>query len=118
MVILGILAVCVAGSGHHRGLTSRSAWLFLISGMVGLGGYVLRWRDFPRVSCGTLLTGRPLAMAAGVLLIWKPRARRVCPPSTDRTPRPLFIAEGIFQIVGSFAYRDVIGPRFMGAGCA
>jgi uncharacterized membrane protein HdeD (DUF308 family) len=52
----------------------------------------------------TLLTAA-LAMAVGVLLIWKPAEGA---ESLTIVLTAFFIAEGVFQIAGSFAYRDAM----------
>jgi uncharacterized membrane protein HdeD (DUF308 family) len=101
MVILGILAVAWPAVATIA-VDLYVGWLFLISGMVGLVA-MFSVRDFPAF-LWTLLTAA-LAMAAGVLLIWKPEQGAV---SLTIVLTALFIAEGIFQIVGSFAYRDVM----------
>jgi uncharacterized membrane protein HdeD (DUF308 family) len=101
MVILGILAVAWPAVATIA-VDLYVGWLFLISGMVGLVA-MFSVRDFPAF-LWTLLTAA-LAMAAGVLLIWKPDQGV---ESLTIVLTALFIAEGIFQIVGSFAYRDVM----------
>lgn len=101
MLILGILAVAWPAVATIA-VDLYVGWLFLISGMVGLVA-MFSVRDFPAF-LWTLLTAA-LAMAAGVLLIWKPEQGAV---SLTIVLTALFIAEGIFQIVGSFAYRDVM----------
>ena len=101
MVVLGILAVAWPAVATIA-VDLYVGWLFLISGMVGLVA-MFAVRDFPAF-LWTLLTAA-LAMAAGVLLIWKPEQGAV---SLTIVLTALFIAEGIFQIVGSFAYRDVM----------
>ena len=93
MVILGILAVAWPAVATIA-VDLYVGWLFLISGMVGLVA-MFSVRDFPAF-LWTLLTAA-LAMAAGVLLIWKPEQGAV---SLTIVLTALFIAEGIFQIVG------------------
>ena len=101
MVILGILAVAWPAVATIA-VDLYVGWLFLISGMVGLVA-MFSVRDFPAF-LWTLLTAA-LAMAAGVLLIWKPEQGAA---SLTIVLTALFIAEGVFQIVGLFAYRDVM----------
>jgi uncharacterized membrane protein HdeD (DUF308 family) len=77
-------------------------WLFLISGIVGLIA-MFSARDVPAF-LWTLLTAA-LSLAVGVMLIWKPAEGAV---SLTLVLTAFFIAEGIFQIVASFTYRDVV----------
>lgn len=76
--------------------------LFFISGIVGLIA-VFATRDVPAF-LWTLLTAA-LSLAVGVLLIWKPTAGAT---SLTAILTALFIAEGVFQIVASFTYRDIV----------
>lgn len=101
MLILGVLAVAEPVLATVA-VDIYIGWLFLISGIVGLIA-MFSARDVPAF-LWTLLTAA-LAMAAGVMLIWKPVEGAV---SLTAVLTALFIAEGVFQIVGSFTYRDVI----------
>ena len=101
MLILGILAVAEPALATVA-VDIYIGWLFLISGIVGLVA-MFSARDFPAF-LWTLITAA-LAMAVGVMLIWKPAEGAV---SLTVVLTAFFIAEGIFQIVGSFTYRDVI----------
>lgn len=101
MVILGILAVAWPAVATIA-VDLYVGWLFLISGLVGLVA-MFSARDVPAFFW-TLLTAA-LAIAAGVLLIWKPMEGAL---SLTIVLTAFFFAEGIFQIVGSFSYRDVI----------
>jgi uncharacterized membrane protein HdeD (DUF308 family) len=101
MIILGILAVA-APIMATIAVDIYVGWLFLFSGIVGLVA-TFSARDVPAF-LWTLLTAA-LSMAVGVLLIWKPVEGAV---SLTMVLTAFFIAEGIFQIVGSFTYRDVI----------
>lgn len=76
--------------------------LFLVSGIVGLIA-MFSARDVPAF-LWTLLTAA-LSMVVGVMLIWKPTEGAV---SLTIVLTAFFIAEGIFQIVASFTYRDVV----------
>jgi uncharacterized membrane protein HdeD (DUF308 family) len=101
MVILGVLAVvwpviATIAVDYYIG------WLFLISGTVGLVA-MFSARDI-RAFFWTFLTAA-LAVAVGVMLIWKPMEGAL---SLTILLTAFFIAEGIFQIVGSFSYRDVL----------
>ena len=77
-------------------------WLFLISGIVGLLA-MFSARDVPAF-LWTLLTAA-LSLAVGVMLIWKPGEGAV---SLTIVLTAFFIAEGIFQLVASFTYREVV----------
>ena len=101
MVILGILAV-VWPAVATLAVDIYVGWLFLISGTVGLVA-MFSARDVPAFFW-TLLTAA-LAMAVGVLLIWKPAEGA---ESLTIVLTAFFIAEGVFQIAGSFAYRDAM----------
>jgi uncharacterized membrane protein HdeD (DUF308 family) len=101
MVILGVLAVAWPAVATLA-VDIYVGWLFLISGTVGLVA-MFSAHDVPAFFW-TLLTAA-LAMAVGVLLIWKP-AEGV--ESITIVLTAFFIAEGVFQIAGSFAYRDAM----------
>ena len=101
MLILGILAVAEPVLATVA-VDIYIGWLFLISGIVGLVA-MFSARDFPAF-LWALITAA-LAMAVGVMLIWKPTEGAV---SLTVVLTAFFIAEGIFQIIGSFTYRDVI----------
>jgi uncharacterized membrane protein HdeD (DUF308 family) len=100
MLILGVLAIAWPAVATIA-VDFYVGWLFLISGIVGLVA-MFAARDVPAF-LWTLLTAA-LALAAGVLLLWKPAEGAV---SLTFVLTAFFIAEGIFQIAGSFAYRDV-----------
>jgi uncharacterized membrane protein HdeD (DUF308 family) len=101
MVILGILAVAWP-VWATLAVDIYIGWLFLISGTIGLVA-MFSTRDVPAFFW-TLLTAA-LAMAVGVLLIWTPVEGAV---SLTIVLTAFLIAEGIFQIAGSFAYRDAM----------
>ena len=101
MVILGILAVAWPAVATLA-VDIYIGWLFLICGTVGLVA-MFSARDVPAF-LWTLLTAA-LAMAVGVLLIWKPAEGA---ESLTIVLTAFFIAEGVFQIAGSFAYRDAM----------
>ena len=101
MVILGILAVAWPVVATVA-VDIYVGWLFLISGIISLVA-MFSARDIPAF-LWTLLTAA-LATAAGVLLLWKPVEGAV---SLTIVLTAFFIAEGIFQIAGAFAYRDAI----------
>ena len=98
MIILGVLAivwpiVATIAVDYYIG------WLFLISGIVGL--FAMFSADDIPAFLWTLVTAA-LAVAVGVLLIWKPVEGAV---SLTMVLTAFFIAEGVFQIVASIAYR-------------
>ena len=101
MVILGILAVAWPVIATIA-VDLYVGWLFLITGMVGLVA-IFSARDVPAF-LWTLLTAA-LAMAAGILLLWRPAEGAL---SLTIVLTAFFIAEGIFQIIGAFSYRDVM----------
>ena len=101
MVVLGILAV-VWPVIATIAVDFYIGWLFLISGTVGLVA-MFSARDVPAFFW-TFLTAA-LAVAVGVMLIWKPIEGAL---SLTIVLTAFFIAEGIFQIVGSFSYRNVM----------
>jgi uncharacterized membrane protein HdeD (DUF308 family) len=77
-------------------------WLFLISGIVGLIA-MFSADDIPAF-LWSLITAA-LSVTVGVLLIWKPVEGAV---SLTLVLTAFFIAEGVFQIVASIAYRAVM----------
>lgn len=101
MIILGVLAIAEPYVATIA-VDIYVGWLFLISGFVELIG-LFSARDVPAF-LWTLLTAA-LSMAVGILLIWKPTQGAV---SLTMVLTAFFIAEGIFQIVASFTYRDVV----------
>ena len=101
MIILGVLAV-VAPVVATITIDLYIGWLFLFSGMVGLVA-MLSADDLPAF-LWSLLTAA-LSIVVGVLLLWKPAEGAV---SLTLVLTALFIAEGLFQIVTSIAYRAVI----------
>jgi len=101
MIILGVLAV-MAPATATVAVDIYIGWLFLIGGVTGLVA-MFSANDAPAFFW-TLLTAA-LSLAVGVLLIWKPDTGVV---SVTVVLTAFFIAEGVFQTVGSFAYRDVI----------
>jgi len=101
MVILGGLAVAWPALSTVA-VDIYIGWLFLISGVVGLIA-MFSARDVPAF-LWTLLTAA-LSMAVGIMLLWKPNAGVI---SLTIVLTAFFIAEGIFQIVASLLYRDVL----------
>ena len=101
MVILGCLAIAEPFIATIA-VDIYIGWLFFISGIVGLIA-MFSARDVPAF-LWTLLTAA-LSLALGVMLIWKPGEGAV---SLTIVLTAFFIAEGLFQIVASFTYRDVV----------
>jgi uncharacterized membrane protein HdeD (DUF308 family) len=101
MVVLGVLAV-VAPATATIAVDFYIGSLFLLSGIVGLAA-MFSVRD-AAAFFWALLTAA-LSLAVGVLLIWKPVEGAV---SLTIVLTAFFIAEGIFQVAGSFSYRDVL----------
>jgi uncharacterized membrane protein HdeD (DUF308 family) len=101
MVILGVLAVAVPAAATVV-IEIYVGWLFLISGVVGLVA-VFAAGSLPAF-LWSLVTAA-LSVVAGILLLWKPAEGVV---SLTLVLTAFFVAEGIFQIVASIAYRDVI----------
>jgi len=101
IIILGIFAVAAPGVATIAA-DLYVGWLFLIAGIAGLIA-VFSVRDVPAF-LWMLLTAA-LSVFVGILLLWKPAEGAA---SLTAILTAFFIAEGIFQIVGSFAYRDVI----------
>ena len=101
MLILGILAIAAPATATVA-VDIYVGWLFLISGLSGLVA-MFSSRDVPAF-LWTFLTAA-LALAVGIMLIWKPGSGAV---SLTIVLTAFFIAEGIFQIIGSFSYRDIL----------
>ena len=101
MVILGAVAFA-APTMATIAVDIFVGWLFLISGMVGFVA-LFSVRGVPAF-IWTLITAA-LSVVVGALLIWKPLEGAF---SLTLVLTSFFIVEGIFQIVASFKYRDVI----------
>ena len=101
MIILGIIAVAMPAAATVA-IDIYVGWLFLLSGIVGL----VAMFSAGNVSTflWTLVTAL-LSVVVGVMLIWQPVAGAF---SLTLVLTAFFIAEGIFQTVSSFSYRDVI----------
>jgi len=101
MVVLGILAIAWPAMASVA-VDIYIGWLFLISGLIGL----IAMFAAPNVPAflWTLLTAA-LSTAVGVMLLWKPEQGAV---SLTIVLTAFFVVEGIFQIVASFTYRDVV----------
>jgi uncharacterized membrane protein HdeD (DUF308 family) len=105
MIILGVLAVAVPVAATIA-VDIYFGALLLISGIVGLVA-MLSAKDIPAF-LWSLITAA-VSAAAGALLIWKPVEGAL---SLTMLLTAFFIVEGVFQIVTSVAYRDVIGSSW------
>jgi uncharacterized membrane protein HdeD (DUF308 family) len=98
MIILGVIAVAAPAAATFA-IDLYVGWLFLLSGLVGL---------IAMFSAGNLpaflwtLVTAALSLAVGALLISRPIQGAL---SLTIVLTAFFIAEGIFQIVASIAYR-------------
>jgi uncharacterized membrane protein HdeD (DUF308 family) len=101
LVILGILAIAVPAAATLA-VDIFVGWLFLIGGIIGLIA-LFSARDIAAF-LWTLLTAA-LSLVAGIILIWKPVEGAM---TLTLVLTALFIAEGVFQVIGSLAYRDVL----------
>ena len=101
MVILGLVAIIWPATATIA-VDIFAGWLFLISGGVGL--VAIFSADNVPAFLWSLITAA-LSIVVGVLLIWKPVEGAV---SLTFVLIAFFIAEGIFQIATSMAYRDVM----------
>ena len=101
MLILGCLAVAEPVIASVA-VDIYIGWLFLFSGVLGLVA-MFSARD-ASAFLWMLLTSA-LSLAVGILLIWKPEEGTV---SLTVVLTAFFIAEGAFQVVASFSYRDVL----------
>jgi uncharacterized membrane protein HdeD (DUF308 family) len=105
MIILGVLAVG-APMAATLFVAIYLGWLFLISGIIGLVA-LFSMHDTPAF-VWNLITAA-LSVVAGVVLIWKPVEGAI---SLTLVLAALFIAEGVFQMGTSIAYRHVMANRW------
>lgn len=101
MIILGVLAVAAPVIATIA-IDIYIGWLFLISGVVGL--IALFSADDIPAFLWSLITAA-LSVALGVLLIWKPLEGAL---SLTFVLTAFFVVEGVFQIVTSLAYRNLL----------
>lgn len=101
MIVLGVLAVIVPVAATLA-IDLFVGWLLVISGIVGLVALISA-KDIPAFLWN--LVTAALSLAVGGLLVWKPIAGAL---SLTILLTAFFIAEGVFQIVTSIAYREVI----------
>jgi uncharacterized membrane protein HdeD (DUF308 family) len=101
MIILGAFGVA-APAVATIAIDIYLGWLFVFSGIVGLVAM------FSAGSFSTFLwtlVTAVLSLVVGAVLIWKPVEGAV---SLTLLLTAFFVAEGIFQVVSSFSYRDLI----------
>jgi len=105
LIILGILAIATPQLATLA-VDIYIGWLFLIAGIVGLYT-VFSVKDI----ASFLISFIPaiLALVIGGLLIWKPAEGAL---SLTALMVIFFAAEGLFQTVASFVYRDYIGDSW------
>ena len=105
LIILGILAIA-APVVATIAVDVLIGWLFLFAGIAGFFA-VFSARNI--ASFLWSLVPAVLSISVGVLLLWKPVEGAL---SLTVLLIGLFIVEGVFQIVSSIAYRDVIGSSW------
>jgi uncharacterized membrane protein HdeD (DUF308 family) len=101
MVVLGFLAIVVPAVATVA-VDFYIGGLFLLNGVVGLLA-MFSVRNVPAFFWALLTAA--LSLVVGVLLLWRPEAGAA---SLTIVLTAFFIAEGIFQIIGSLSYRDVL----------
>ena len=106
LIILGVLAIA-APLVSTFAVEIFIGWLFLIAGIVGL--VAMFYADDIAAFLWTLVTAA-LSLGLGVLLLYRPIAGTV---TLTLALTAFFVAEGVFQIVTSIAYRKAV-PRLLG----
>ena len=101
LIVLGVLAIA-APFFATIAVEIYIGWLFLIAGIVGL--VAMFYADDIAAFLWTLVTAA-LSLCLGVLLLYKPAAGAV---TLTLALTAFFVAEGVFQIVTSIAYRKVL----------
>jgi uncharacterized membrane protein HdeD (DUF308 family) len=101
MLLLGILAIVVPVAATIA-VDFYVGALFVVSGIVGL---VAMFSVHNVAAFFWALLTAALSLVVGVLLLWRPAEGAA---SLTIVLTAFFIAEGIFQIAGSFSYRDVL----------
>jgi uncharacterized membrane protein HdeD (DUF308 family) len=101
LIILGVLAIA-APMISTVAVEIFIGWLFLIAGIVGL--VVMFSADDVSAFIWTLVTAA-LSLALGVLLLFKPTTGA---ETLTLALIAIFVAEGVFQIVTSIAYRKAL----------
>jgi uncharacterized membrane protein HdeD (DUF308 family) len=101
LIVLGILAIA-APLLATIAVEIYIGWLFLIAGVVGLIG--MFYADDIAAFLWTLVTAA-LSVGLGVLLLYHPITGTV---SLTLALTAFFVAEGVFQIIASVAYRKAL----------
>jgi uncharacterized membrane protein HdeD (DUF308 family) len=101
LIVLGVLAIA-APMFATIAVEIYIGWLFLIAGIVGL--VAMFYADDIAAFLWTLVTAA-LSLGLGVLLLYKPGAGTV---TLTLALTAFFVAEGVFQVVTSIAYRKVL----------
>jgi uncharacterized membrane protein HdeD (DUF308 family) len=99
MTILGVAAI-VWPAVSSLAVNYYVGWLFLLSGIVGFG--MMFFAPTAGRFIWSLLTSA-LTLFAGVVLISRPAAGTI---SLTLVLTALFLAEGLFQIIGAFTAKD------------
>ena len=114
MTILGVLAI-LRPQLSTVAVDVYVGWLFLLSGAVGL--VTMFFAPSASAFFWSLLTAA-LSLFVGILLLWHPVEGAI---SLTLVLIAFFIAEGIFQIVGSISYREAFPDSWgwmLGSGIA
>ena len=106
MIILGVLAVAAPVAATIL-VDIWVGWLFLISGIIGLVA-LFSTHEVPAFLWGLITAA--LSVVVGVVLIWKPVEGAL---TLTLVLTAFFIAEGVFQILASIAYRHMIGGSWL-----
>jgi uncharacterized membrane protein HdeD (DUF308 family) len=101
LIVLGVLAIAAPLLATFA-VEIFIGWLFLIAGIVGL--IAMFYADDVTAFLWTLITAA-LSLALGVLLLYRPIAGTV---TLTLALTAFFVAEGVFQVVTSIAYRKTL----------
>lgn len=101
LIVLGVLAIA-APMLATIAVEIYFGWLFLIAGVVGL--VAMFHADDIAAFLWTLVTAA-LSLATGILLLYHPISGTV---TLTLALTAFFIAEGVFQVVSSLAYRKAL----------
>jgi uncharacterized membrane protein HdeD (DUF308 family) len=101
MLVLGCLALAKPAIASVA-VDIYVGWLFIFSGVLGL---VAMFSARDASAFFWMLLTSALSLAVGIMLVWKPTEGTI---SLTMVLTAFLIAEGAFQIVASFSYRDII----------
>ena len=101
LIVLGVLALAAPYIATIA-VEIFISWLFLIAGIVGL--VAMFYADDIAAFSWTLVTAA-LSLCLGVLLLYKPGAGAA---TLTLALTAFFVAEGVFQVVTSLAYRKAL----------